>query len=118
MVSCVETTHNDLRLAVEGCLVGFFSGVVNYIRREFEIMQLDSPILRFALTTSGDGIGDAEKQPPVKRKARRIDASSRTAEKMERGEWPNWPTLAHFTRTGVVNRLEVRNLGELEWLRR
>jgi hypothetical protein len=22
VVSCVETTHNDLRLAVEGCLVG------------------------------------------------------------------------------------------------
>ena len=50
MVSCFETTHSDLRLAVEGCLVGLFRGVVNYIRREFEIMRLGNTNFAYSLT--------------------------------------------------------------------
>ena len=52
VVSCVETTHNDLRLAVETLSGGIISGVANYIRREFKIMRVGNTNSAFLLTTT------------------------------------------------------------------
>ncbi len=53
VVSCVETTHNDFRLAVEGRLVELFRvSLTNYIRWEFKIMRLGNTNPAFSLTTA------------------------------------------------------------------
>ena len=47
LAKLVETTHNDLRLAVEGCLVELFRVSLTILRWEFEIMRLGCTNSRF-----------------------------------------------------------------------